>query len=302
MTLRTTLTTTIAILMLLVLSACSLPGSESEPTQVSVEAVYTAAAQTLEARLTETAAAQPTEIPTDTPIPPTETPAETSTPEFTPTASSTPEPTGPMITVRIGSNCRKGPSTAYEPPITTLAEGQKAEIQGRNSNSSWWYVQIPGRPGQYCWIFGDNVSVQGEVTAVSVIAPPPIPVTATSTPKPDVRFDPSFNNIHECGGEPFAIFEIDNIGKEDFESMSLKIEDTDDDEEIYSASSDNPFLSAPSECPEGDDELKDGDVAWIGGDVDDGETGNDGEATITLCTEEGLKGVCVSEKVEFILP
>ncbi|OGO27169.1 MAG: hypothetical protein A2Z16_06840 [Chloroflexi bacterium RBG_16_54_18] len=302
MILRTTLTNILLILTLLALSACTLPGGESSPTQVSVEAIYTAAAQTLESKLTQTSAAQPTAIPTNTPEPATPAPADTSTPDFTPTASSTPEPTVPMVTIQIGSNCRKGPGTAYEPPIITLAEGQKAEIYGRNSNSSWWYVQIPGRSGQYCWVFGDNVNVQGDVTSVQVIAPPPIPVTATSTPKPDVRFDPSFNNIHDCGGEPYAIFEVDNIGDEDFESMSLKIEDTDDEEEIYSASSDNPFLSAASECPEGDDTLKDGDTAWIGGDVDNGETGNDGEATITLCTEEGLKGICVSENVEFILP
>ena len=163
-------------------------------------------------------------------------------------------------------------------------------------------MQIPGKSGQYCWVWADNVHIEGDASGVQVVTPPPVPVTPTFTPKPDVRFDPSFNNIHNCDSEPFAIFEIDNIGEEDFESMSLKIEDTDDDEVIYTASSDNPFMSSSDKCPdEGDDSLEVDDIAWIGGNIDDGEAGNDGTATITLCTQEGLKGICVTEDVDFVI-
>jgi hypothetical protein len=183
-----------------------------------------------------------------------------------------------------------------------MTQGQKAEINGRNSDRSWWYVAIPGKANQFCWIWNGNVNVEGDTSGVQVVTPPPIPITATFTPKPDVRFDPSFDNIHDCGGEPYAVFEIDNIGDNDFESMSLKIEDTDDDDTIFEDSSDDPFMSAPGECPEGDDTLKDGDTAWIAGDIDDGESGNDGLATITLCTQDGLKGVCVTEEVDFDIP
>ncbi len=290
------------IMTMILLSACSMPGGEGAPTEITLEAVYTAAAQTLEAQFTQTAAAQPTATSTDTPEPTPAPPTETPTSNFTPTNTLTPEPTVPMVSITIGSNCRLGPSTDYNPPVAVLGEGQKAEIRGRNPDRSWWYIQIPGRAGQFCWIWNGNVNVQGDTSGVQVVTPPPVPVTATFTPKPDVRFDPSFNNIHTCAGEPYAIFEVDNIGKVNFESMSLKIEDVDDDEEIYSVSSDNPFLSAPDQCPEGDDTLKPDKTAWIGGDVDDGETGNDGEATITLCTEEGLKGICVTHTVDFIIP
>jgi len=299
--LQKTLISTLMIFTMVLLSSCTIPGGAEATPEVSVDAIYTAAAQTMEANAALTAAAQPTEIPTDTPEPATPTLENTPTSDFTPTASSTPEPTVPMVTFRVGSNCRTGPSTAYEPPVTTLAEGTRAEIKGRNSNSSWWYVQVAGRSTQ-CWVFGDNVNVQGDTSGIPVIQPPPVPITATFTPKPDINFDPSFDNIHECGGEPFAIFEIDNTGEEEFESMSLKIEDTDDDEEIYSGSSDSPFMDAADLCPsDGEDTLDDDDTAWVGGNIDNGEAGNDGEATITLCTEEGLKGVCVTETVEFDL-
>jgi hypothetical protein len=267
--------------------------------------VYTSAAQTLEAQFTQTAGALPAATSTDTPEPTPEIPTETPTSNFTPTNTNTPEPTVPMVTLTVGSNCRLGPSTDYNPPVIVLAEGQRAEIRGRNSDSSWWYIQIPGRSGQFCWIWNGNVNVQGDTSGIGVVAPPPVPTaaaTATRTDAPDVRFDASFNNIHTCAGEPYAIFEVDNIGDEDFESMSLKIEDTDDDEEIFSASSDNPFIDSPDGCPaDGEDTLDDDETAWIGGDIDQGEAGNDGEATITLCTQEGLKGTCVTHTVDFVI-
>jgi len=299
--LRTTLISILMILTMVLLSACTIPGGAVATTQVSVEAIYTAAAQTMEANAALTQAAQPTEIPTDTPEPATPTTESSPTSDFTPTASSTPEPTVPMVVFRVGSNCRTGPSTDYNPPMTTLAEGTRAEIRGRNSNSSWWYVQ-PANSSSQCWVFGDNVNVQGDTSGIPVVVPPPVPVTPTKTAKPDINFDPTFDNIHNCGGEPFAIFEVDNTGEEEFESMRIVIEDTDDDEEIYSGSSDNPFMSASDQCPsDGEDSLDDDDTAWVGGDIDNGEAENAGEATITLCTEEGLKGVCVTETVEFTL-
>jgi len=302
MLLKNLRTISILTLALFLLSACNLTGGAPAATQVSVEAIYTQAAQTLEAQLTQNAAAQPTLAPTDTPQPTETQPLESPTPASTDTPPPPPTSSVPLAVIDTNANCRKGPSTQYDPPIALLKEGQKAEIAGRNSDRSWWYVQIPNQPGQYCWVWGNNVHVEGDASGVQVTTPPPVPVTPTFTPAPDVEFDPSFNNIHECDGEPYAIFEIDNTGEQDFESMGLKIEDTDDDEVIYEASSDEPFMSSADLCPDdGDDSLDDGDVAWIGGDIDNGEAGNDGTATITLCTSEGLKGTCVTEEVDFTL-
>lgn len=66
----------------LILGACGSPSEEPTPT-VDVEALYTAAAETMVAELTSTAAAMPTLPPTETPAPPdTPTPSE---PQPTPT-------------------------------------------------------------------------------------------------------------------------------------------------------------------------------------------------------------------------
>jgi next-to-BRCA1 protein 1 len=94
----------------LLLSACGGTQASPTPTQISVEAIYTAAAQTLAAQITETALSQPTETPTPEPSPTQEATATTGavnnpivvfpTPTtglvyyYTPAATSTPTVTG----------------------------------------------------------------------------------------------------------------------------------------------------------------------------------------------------------------
>jgi len=293
----------ILLILAMLISACSLPGSADAPTQISVDAIYTAAAQTLEAQLTQSAASQPTTPPTETPVPAEPTSAEPPTPEFTPTPSvppATPTPSVPMAVVNVNSNCRSGPSTLYTPALAVLRQGDRTEIHGRNSDRSWWVVQIPGKNAD-CWIWGNNVNVEGDTSNVPIINPPPVPVTPTFTPTPVVKFDPSFDNIHECNGDPYAIFELDNIGKTTFESMRIKIEDTDADKKIYDHSSDAPFMSGSDQCPEGSDSFKAGKTAWVAGNIDKGVDGNSGLATITLCTGEDLDGICVTHEVDFTI-
>jgi hypothetical protein len=207
-----------------------------------------------------------------------------------------------MVVVETNANCRKGPSAQYAPPLVVLKEGERTEIFGRNPDRSWWYVQIPGKAGQFCWVWGNNVSVQGDTSAVQVVTPPPVPITPTFTPTPDVQFDPSFDNVHDCGGDPHAIFELDNEGDIAFESMRLEIRDTDDDNEIYDKSSDAPFMGAGDECPPGGDVFPAGKTFFVGGNIEEGGSGHDGEAKITLCTKEDLDGICVTEEVGFEIP
>ena len=294
------------ILVMFLVSSCGLQGP-SVATQ-DVNAIYTAAAQTLQAQLTESAAQQPpTQPPTDTPIPqpPTDTPmateavpTDTPAPVFTPTTAFTLAPSVPVAVATTNANCRPGPSADYTPVVVVLRSGDRAEVFGRNSGSSWWYVQIPGRAGQYCWVWGNNVDVEGDTSGVQVVAAPPIPRTATPTLSP-AEFEADFDNIHNCGGDIYAIFELDNEGDVDFESMRLVIDDVDEDEEIFDDDSDAPFMGAANECPPGGDIFRSGRTFYVGGNIEDGEDGNDAEATITLCTEDDLDGACVTEVVEF---
>jgi hypothetical protein len=207
-----------------------------------------------------------------------------------------------MAAVDVNSNCRKGPSPAYDPPVSTLRKGEQAEVHGRNPDRTWWYVQIPAKPGQFCWVWGNNVTVGSDTGNVPIVEPPPLPPTITPSPTPDAEFDPSFDNVHTCSGDPYAVFELDNTGGVDFESMRLIIVDTDDDDEIYDNSSDAPFMGDDDECPPGGDTFPDGKTFFVAGNIEDGGSGHDAEAEIILCTKEDLKGTCISESVDFEIP
>ncbi len=59
----------------------------------------------------------------------TPTPAAAATPSVTPK----PAPGGPVFTLSMNANCRKGPGTAY-PSVDALLKGQTVPIQGRSKD------------------------------------------------------------------------------------------------------------------------------------------------------------------------
>ena len=81
------------------------------------------------------------------------------------------------------ANCRFGPGTAYESD-DVLLKGQIVPIEGRNADSSWWWV-LRGS-NKHCWVSSITVNVSGDVSAVPLIAAPPLPSAATETPEPAV--------------------------------------------------------------------------------------------------------------------
>jgi uncharacterized protein YraI len=94
-------------------------------------------------------------------------------------------PTAPLVNATQNANCRSGPSIDYD-IISSLLEGQSAEITGRSADGGWWVID-PGIGGKTCWIAGSVVQVSGDVSGVIVIAAPPLPVTGespTETPTP----------------------------------------------------------------------------------------------------------------------
>jgi len=98
--------------------------------------------------------------------------------DLTATPTLTTTPGAPTATATQDGNCRLGPGTAYG-VTSSLLTGQTAPITGRNTDSSWWVIQIPGS-GE-CWIWGDIVIVAGDTSQVPFKTPPPLP-TATFTP------------------------------------------------------------------------------------------------------------------------
>lgn len=86
----------------------------------------------------------------------------------------------PVGTLLQNANCRSGPGTAY--PITTsLLQGEEVTLEGRNSESTWWWILLSGG---HCWLSGITVEIEGDAGGLPVIAAPPPPATATNTPAP----------------------------------------------------------------------------------------------------------------------
>ena len=59
-------------------------------------------------------------------------------------------------------NCRFGPATSYA-VIGALLLGRQAEIIGRNTDSTWWYVRNPSDPSTSCWLSAEFVQTVGDV-------------------------------------------------------------------------------------------------------------------------------------------
>jgi len=302
----------VAGMMLLAILACNLPGERgAAPTPVPPDVIYTQAAQTLQVQLTEKARESMPEEPlapiqptsTHTPIPPTQPSAASPTPTLTATLAFTPTPVIPKISASVNTNCRKGPSKLYDPPVGVLAVGQESEVHGKKDDGSWWYIRNPNKPDTFCWVWAETTSVTGDTSQLPVITPPPSPPTPTFTATPGPTFTLSFSNVHNCGGTPTAILEVSNTGGADLDSLRLKIEDLTASVTLFGPdTSDAPFMGASGECPPGGDILKAGKTLFIGGAIGGGNSGHDAKAIVKLCTENGLGGTCVEQSLEFEIP
>jgi hypothetical protein len=95
-------------------------------------------------------------------------------------------------------NCRFGPGTSYA-IIGALVPGMQAEMIGRNSDSTWWYVRNPSDPSISCWLSAEFVQTVGNVQSLPVVNSPEIMVTNVY-----VRVDPPVINV-ACDSLPQVV-------------------------------------------------------------------------------------------------
>lgn len=170
--------------------------------------VAPAATQTAAPTHTQTAlpSATPTALPSATATS-TATPRPSRTPTITPTATITPTPTitltptwtltptrdAPDVTVKMQANCRYGPGMAYL-YRWGLYPGDKARVDGRNWNGSWWWILPENLPESHCWaseiVFNEKVDM-ASVPLVTV----PLPHTTFAGPPGNVRAERKGNQV-----------------------------------------------------------------------------------------------------------
>ena len=137
---------------------------------------YTSAATPTPAS-TSAAIAGPTQgedLATSTPAAASPVPATLT---LTPTMTATPTLEAASAIANQNSNCRTGPSTVYR-NVATLLQGQTTALDGRNAESTWWWIPMPGGAG-HCWVWGGSLTITGSAAGLPLIAAPP-----TDTPIP----------------------------------------------------------------------------------------------------------------------
>ena len=68
--------------------------------------------------------------------------------------------------VNVGLNFRTGPSTGFH-IITVLDSGTLAPVTGRDSEHTWWRLNVENRTG---WVSGDFTTEYGDCSRVAVVA------------------------------------------------------------------------------------------------------------------------------------
>lgn len=167
-------------------------------------------------------------------VAPTNAPAPTNPPAPTdvPPPTNTPTPSKPTATFIQGVNVRSGPGLVFNPPIGSFAANQTADILAKSPDGTWFKVRYYNAEG---WVFGQLLTVSGDVVNLPVDAGPPTPVpTATPipiTPTPvttvnlvagSIRLNPA---SPRCGETYQVTVDVANTGSTVAPSGSISLQD-----------------------------------------------------------------------------
>jgi hypothetical protein len=298
---RVSLTT---IVLAMVALACALPAiSLQDPSAVSTSAaqtvmvgvIQTVSSTTLVAAAEEVTFTAIPELPTFTPTAsPTQTLTATSTLIFTPEA--------PQISVSVPTNCRNGPGKVYR-MVGALLVGEVAQVYGRDPTGDYWYIRNPDSGSDFCWVWGQYATVTGSTIFLPVYTPPPTP-TPTYTPVPTFTvavnpdFDVSYTGLDTCV-DWWPEIELTNTGTVGFRSVGITVRDTVTG--VVVASLADEFINKNGcDSTTTRDRLVVGKTRIVSAPAFSYDpSGHKIHATITLCSETGQNGTCVTRTINF---
>ena len=286
-----------ALVLLLASMACSVPAIFTPDESV----INTAVAETMIAVLTQNVplatlspTLEATPSSTFTPGPPTFTPTAslTATPAFTPTSPV------PLISVSVNTNCRSGPGKVYDMEGALLV-GEIAEVYGRDPTNNYWYIRNPDADPQFCWVWGKYATLIGPALLLPAFTPPPTP-TATLTPVPSPAFKAEYAGLDTCNVSWWVEIKLKNTGSVLLKSMEISVKDKATDLVLVNLSDGFTNLDG---ClgKTTKDILRAGDTYLLSAPAFVyNPTGHKLMVTITLCSDTGQQGMCVTDKIDFV--
>lgn len=230
-----------------------------------------------------------TELPTETAtIEPSITPTET--PALEPSVTPTAEP--PVARVIKEINCRVGPGGAYN-LVTTFRNGDVVDVIARDLGGGFVFVRNPADPEQGCWVLENGLQVSGNITPLPAYTPPPSPTLAPN-------FTVTYKNIDTCKGDPYIRFVVVNTGNFAFRSAYIKVtnlrsqESTEQAVIAFDMTDGCAIVKLISP-------LGLGQTGYLQNPVfrKSDPKGQKMSAVFQLCTEQGLKGFCVTQSLQF---
>jgi len=319
-----------ALLTLIMAAGCNL--SSGEQATADRQVIFTQAAQTLEARLTEVALGA---LPTVTPlisISGTEIPVLTPDSGNPTPADFTPEPGTPCDRGEFVDDISIPDGTKFNPGDTfvktweirnngacTWTSGYNVVFDGGNAMGGQPSFALPNDvpPGNTIQISVDLIAPQvpggyrgdwklrnaaGQTFGLGDSADSPFWVIITVGAAPE--FTLSYDHIHTCSGTSHAIFRIQNSGDSAFESVEITLTNQGTGSVIFGPESSNgPFMGAPNECPPGGDTSNPGTTRYIGASLGpNAASGQQIRADIEICSSDNLQGECAEESVTFNIP
>lgn len=123
---------------------------------------------------------------------------------------------------------------------------------------------------------------------------------APQTPESPPTFNLSFVGTQPCGEWPhYAVFKAESTSIWILQSAFIEIFDTTNSKSVYTGSNDRAFLKE-GECPPGDTILPPFNIRYLAANIHEPAGGTEFSAAVTLCTEDGTEGECVTETVDFV--
>jgi hypothetical protein len=269
------------IAVALILSACNLPvNNATAEAATSTEQIADVTA-TVDLAATQTMQAE---------LLPTETPSATATETPIPEPSMTATMEVPKAEVVRETNCRIGPAGNYE-LVAKYPVGQKLDVVAQDLGSAYWFVQNPEKPEEQCYLLAQNIKVTGDTSVLPKFTPLPSP---TAMP----YFTMSFKKFDTCKGSDFAAFIVENTGSVPFRSAYVKFTDLKLNKSVETAL--NAFdqhvgcVLAKNVAP-----LNQGETGYVETPPITWSTrGHKQRVVIMLCTEQNLKGTCVTQTMD----